>query len=859
MGKATIIRHDGNGQYTVTRNYDNAKIDANIVQCNRIIAETQAYTIPEIELAVAAAQANFDTAVFNVNLAIDTWNEIKTDANYADIVKYTKDANTYGAELKKYNDQLKDNQAKIVSIQKRLSELQDNRPTDSELQVWCADLSDGTAGPELSTGTAVGTIEYSGVEDNGLNIFPAFTTVPTFDAGIDGNMTHGIGMTPEAFYYATAIRPGWQKFTSYYRSGTITTKYDDGTFDVELDAVNSAASDQTIDVSDIGTGASNRTLEGIRALYMSCDEDAFSAGDSVVVLIEYTDFGLSSEERTETIIGFTDNPQPCPSGKFVYFPDPHPSGYWQTVDTESGPWTMTEPYASGLTGSSSAEFKTWRQYQGPIISGVTQFVHWPQDSGQEIFIQGVKTSVSPTGATYYIAAAALTPNASHIVAIFYKSGEGRNVYLGRKTSTAELTGALYDAGTAPDGWELRAADSLGSDAIDGNFSDWHINESCTAAVCHYAYTHGALRSPQATPAGGASWKSPAATYYNSTWAERLEYAITTPEAAALAGMGVTFTETGDTDGRITEHTVISLTCSSGSGDINSASESQSVVYSGSYAIDSGYNGDTEVKLNITGSGTAQETGNYTGEKGIYDPCLGPGALSANRNISADDIGLYWVCAEYGLRLPKLIWNPQESTALTYQSNFTSIMDTDIIGELSYDMDKRIFLHNQFKTINTLTINAPTPPEECNTSTYQHVGETYETRVIANGKVINTQSYVKRDEVTTDVSGSCSSFAVAVVPDSTASVDIYYDYTAHKNYVASAAGWLSSGLISNPYAHHFDEWQGARSDISASCAWWRYLSPSGEVLGDYLTGGDLEMLDGLTDPIVYRAIHAMGTE
>jgi len=154
--------------------------------------------------------------------------------------------------------------------------------------LWCADATDGDDLPDR-----VGTIEICGESSYGVNIQPGYEDGEgaEYDAERDGEIV--VVPSPSdgedagvacAVFWNWAMKPGWQKWRSKYRYGTISNiDFDADTCDVELDEF------KAIDTPDETSLDLNQTtsLTEVDIEYMSCNSAAFEDGDLVIVELSH--------------------------------------------------------------------------------------------------------------------------------------------------------------------------------------------------------------------------------------------------------------------------------------------------------------------------------------------------------------------------------------------------------------------------------------------------------------------------------------------------------------------------------------------------------------------------------------------
>lgn len=161
MGKGTIISHLGNGEYSITINYNRATYDAKIAALNDKIS-------------------SLTSALYLLAVGTDEYNITKL---------------------------------KLASFKKQKSALEEQFPDDYVIDAWCADLTEDLAG-------VISTIEVPG-EAQVIQIAPGFETKAAYNANTDGCLTPLMANMSPAWLYNIAMLPGWQKWKPTFRYGTI--------------------------------------------------------------------------------------------------------------------------------------------------------------------------------------------------------------------------------------------------------------------------------------------------------------------------------------------------------------------------------------------------------------------------------------------------------------------------------------------------------------------------------------------------------------------------------------------------------------------------------------------------------------
>lgn len=154
-------------------------------------------------------------------------------------------------------------------------------------EVWCADLATGLDGEQE-------TIEIDG-EPGTILIAPANPGFHEIDAG---KLTPIMEQSVAQAMFNFLLMPGWQKWKPTYRIGTIESiNYPANTCTVQLVSAKSHWQGLNINQAD--------RLENVPVKYMTCDAQAFDAGNRVVVHFS------GQSWSNPTVIGFESAPRPC--------------------------------------------------------------------------------------------------------------------------------------------------------------------------------------------------------------------------------------------------------------------------------------------------------------------------------------------------------------------------------------------------------------------------------------------------------------------------------------------------------------------------------------------------------------------
>ncbi len=192
MGKATIISHIADGEYSIQLTLLRDRFDATIVDLNAQISilTTLINSLPDGE-----------------------------EKNLATLRR--------------------------TALQKRIVYMNANMPPDSTITAWCSDLTTDLTG-------TVGTIEIPG-ERGSVVIQPGFGGNAVYDSARDGQLGPSLNNTFEGLAYNLMMLPGWQKWKPTYRFGTISNLVGD-VCDVTLDAAISSQQSLNVNQASVLTG-----------------------------------------------------------------------------------------------------------------------------------------------------------------------------------------------------------------------------------------------------------------------------------------------------------------------------------------------------------------------------------------------------------------------------------------------------------------------------------------------------------------------------------------------------------------------------------------------------------------------------
>lgn len=298
MGKANIKSHLGDGKYLADVVFDRRNIEKIIERLEKTIDELEYQMLIEI---------------------------------------YRDDPNWKVTDLK------------IQAMKKRLNYYLYETKETEERELWCADLSEELSG-EVGTIESHGGIGASAFEK--VFIKPGYNEGSEYIEAEDGQLARGEEMYPWQWLYNWVALPSWQKFQPLYRLGTLVSVNNEAnTGIVEMDAAVSAAQDLPI------TPEGREILNDVPFEYMQCGSLAFDAGDRVIVK-----FKEQTWDGEKAIVGFDENPKPCPVYLLVNINGHRVSHYYGGGKTvriiqkdESNNWVqvgdaLTVDYTNGIAG-----------------------------------------------------------------------------------------------------------------------------------------------------------------------------------------------------------------------------------------------------------------------------------------------------------------------------------------------------------------------------------------------------------------------------------------------------------------------------------------------------------------------------
>lgn len=195
-------------------------------------------------------------------------------------------------------DQLRLTKLRLEQRQAWLERIEFADPT---VAAWCVDLTEDLTGE-------VATIEINGEREAGLLIAPGAVDQAAYVPADHGQLQTVVAAAGPAGVFANlALMPGWQKWRPTYRVGEITVLAGD-TCSVALDPATFSGRGSglrgNLNINQ-NTEGGLVTLSGVPIHYMSCDGQAFTVGDRVVVHF------IGQDWATPEVIGFAEQPKAC--------------------------------------------------------------------------------------------------------------------------------------------------------------------------------------------------------------------------------------------------------------------------------------------------------------------------------------------------------------------------------------------------------------------------------------------------------------------------------------------------------------------------------------------------------------------
>jgi len=308
MGKATILSHLGNGQYSVRIHYDTTWIDTKttMLEWERdAILEKKAELQEDYDKAdtdLKAAEAKVSTAISEFNTWLGQFNgdpdgaiDLKASAEYTAMIEATKKAieasKTYNEAKLLYTDA----ENRLKSIDETLAKDKSDGQQDALSQ---------NNGPILTGEVAVMPLSLEPTYHT--NILPGYTgnltqvpNHPPYSVGTHGNRVLNKQQPWHEYLAAWTMFEAMQKWRPVYLEATLTA------LDEDTDT-------GTVDLLAVGDQENGGVFTGVSVTYMSCNSAAFRIGDKVVVKIANNTIGANLYTAGNmTIVGFKENPRDC--------------------------------------------------------------------------------------------------------------------------------------------------------------------------------------------------------------------------------------------------------------------------------------------------------------------------------------------------------------------------------------------------------------------------------------------------------------------------------------------------------------------------------------------------------------------
>ena len=868
MGKAVVKTNLGEGRYVVEIQYDNTKADELISKLEIERNDLILVQIPVLQVAYNAAKSATNTQQAVLDAAIATYIADQTDENKNLVIEAQKELIPLAVAEGEALRVLQEAQARALAITKHRQWLIDNRRAPEQKTIWCVDFSDGVSGRTgFVPGDVLGTIEVSGSPATDILLKAGYLLKPTWTTS-DGILVSPANMSAFGEYYNKAMYPGWQTWVSKFRVGRIDAINGDGTVNVMLD--NTYSTEQNvIEVNNIIDAASpnDRYLSNISVSYMECDEGAFSVDDRVVVEV----LDINGPSELFTVIGFESNPKLCTASGFNYQSWNGIGGPiygWQNIDNSSGSWVMDEPVSSDLitdiTSYTAVKTRFWFASPGATDYDVLQW-GWPNNSSAIwIYRNGTKIAKAPdvSLATDIVSAAMITPDGNYLWAIFVvSSGQTLKYYVGRKTTTPELTGALYDASTDPHGWEVEEIDPPTYNIMTQ--PEWSFNDDCTQARAMCEYTHPKNRTPAEDPPFGV-WH-PSESYGSVLEEDQIN--ISSPSASSISAATVTAQNNGIIGALYRQDSISSVAFQSDIEEVGTTGVcyysnyedkiNESYTYSGSYAIKVGWNGTGWSYAELEGRGvhtiTYETTASYDGSTLTYN--------TAVDNEGGGEHGAWLVVDRAGCDERYEVGNISRTGSLgtggcySGKTNHRQYWNVDAFH---IDIEAGIVLIDQDRWLRDYSSTYTGP--SCAGTYTDTIDEFASGAVYLGGLVKQTdeEKYTTAPDsgsttLNVPINDNWPNLGEGICDDADPS---YFDNTSSNTlYCITGLGQYAGSA--NTVQTTLENWSAGKAGGGAYCAAWRQDrdNPGTYAYEHFLTGGDLDTLSENpgSDPF-YRYIH-----
>jgi|GEM_PF-6941952 len=370
MGKATIVTDYGAGKYRVQPVLETARATAEV---SRLAAEnTDIDTrLTEISGEITTATNNLDTAAAELNASIinqDPATEIRAKQQALRSAELTLLGLTGTRDFLRL---------KKTANTKRSAWLSQQIANPAEVDAWCADYTEDLTGD-------VGTIEI-GRNPTTPIIQPEIINGAAYDSDRDGILQPLASSSPAAVFYNAAMQPGTAKWLPRYRTGTAGN-------------INTTANTMTVTLDALSIAGLNcnqaAVLSDVPVTYMTCDAEAFSDDDHVIVEFSGQDWS------TPAVVGFVTDPNPCTVGfGFAFDIQDASQRVLEWSDIDSAYTRYRTSYSYGLID--------WRGPDADVISIGGQNRYFSTTLGSVIFQAGEvlystgDSSLIITGAALY--------------------------------------------------------------------------------------------------------------------------------------------------------------------------------------------------------------------------------------------------------------------------------------------------------------------------------------------------------------------------------------------------------------------------------------------------------------------------
>jgi hypothetical protein len=307
MGRARIEGGGTDGRYTIHVDYGSAQRDALLAALNQLVNRYNADIIGQ-QADVDVVNGMLQDQMVRINQARDgvmpegfpelaeppanlpPGSPIDEKTRQLVITSILNGSNILRANLRRYTLNIEKMKMERADALKKVATLTTAQASVTK-EAWCCTFTE-----TATAGAQVATVDINGESDLTLIAPMARPWAPA-----DGVMTMPHVMSPEQSFFNTAILPGWQKHRPSYRWGTL-TELDKSANTASVELAPATSSAQRLNINKF------ETLSNIPVEYMTCNAQAFSVGDRVVVQFFP---GALPGDLDAKVIGFLDNPKPC--------------------------------------------------------------------------------------------------------------------------------------------------------------------------------------------------------------------------------------------------------------------------------------------------------------------------------------------------------------------------------------------------------------------------------------------------------------------------------------------------------------------------------------------------------------------